>query len=236
MPTSSRPRRVRVSRRLANLALAGLTATAVLAGCGDGEEAINDSIPPEITLPPDGGEINDAHLDETPPVSTGAGEACDSIGVHSQMAMWNPSLADEMVDLECPWPWAPELQDLSGGAEDSSIEAAFEPARYADAFAVVDEERFGTCEVRAVAQADATGLVFGFDVGLRAETCADGGRPNVMLSLHEYATRAWRDAAANATPGSMVLGRWTVQVTGDDTASVDRLTAALQAAGAVPVG
>jgi hypothetical protein len=151
------------------------------------------------------------------------------------MAMWNPTLADEMVTIGCPWPWDPAFQGLTGGTEDPSIDAAFEPRLYADAFEVVDAERFGTCQVAASPADVDTGLVFGFDVAMHAESCADV-LPDVNLALHEYASRGFRDEAANATPGSMVLGRWVVQVTGDDTESVDRLAAALEAAGAVPVG
>jgi hypothetical protein len=202
----------------------------LLTGCSDGEQAINDPLPTETTLDPSF-PLDHNSFD---PVSTGAGEACDSVGVHSQMAMWNATLADEMVELECPWPWAPELQGLDGGTEDPSIDAPFEPHLYADVFAAIDAERFGTCEVRSVPQDESVGLVFGFDIGLHAETCADV-TPNVTVSLDEFATRAFRDEAANATPDALVLGRWLIQVTGSDADAIGRLTGVLEDQGAVTV-
>ena len=214
-------------------ALAGLVAVlavAAFAGCGDDEQAINDSLPPEPTFPP---SFPLEHEDGVE-VSTEAGQECDDIGVHSQMAMWNPTLADEMLETGCPWPWDPAFQDISGGTEDDAIDAPFEPRRYSDAFEVVDAQRFGTCQVAASPADVETGLVFGFDISMHAESCADV-LPNVSLKLHEYASRGFRDAAANDTPGAMVLGRWVVQVRGDDTASVQRLTEAMEGLGAVPV-
>jgi hypothetical protein len=205
---------------------------ALLGACSDGEQAIDDPLPPEPTFGPGDTTIPGGFDHEGSGITTDAGPECDAIGQHSQMAMWNATLADDMVELDCPWPWDPALQELDGGEADPAIDAEFEPNLYSDVFEMIGDEEFGVCEVRAVPQDDATGLVFGFDVGLRAETCGEGV-PDVALSVFEYADRGFRDQAANAIDGSLVLGRWVVQVAGDDTDGVERLTAALEDTGAV---
>jgi hypothetical protein len=213
------------------LVVAAVLAIVLTVGGDDGAPAVDDAVVagPEAstssTLP---GDVSVA-----PGPTTEAGPPCDDIGVHSSMAMWNPTLADEMLALDCPWPWDPALQGLEGGEEDPAIAAPFEGHAYAEVFALLDAERFGTCQVAAVPADPATGVVFGFDLSLRAETCV-GGLPDVVLAIDEYATRAHRDAAAGAADGALVLGRWTLGLTGTDTASIDRLTSALTAAGAVP--
>lgn len=158
---------------------------------------------------------------------------CDQLFVHSAMAMWNPSLADELLDYGCPFPFDPSSISMEGGAEDRSIQAPFEPTKYQDIFDVIASEQFGVCAVGRLPEESVAGFVYGFNVLVRAQTCADGD-PNVAVTIREYASRAHRDAAANSATGRVVhvLGRFVVSIDGADEAGVNRLDTAIQTLGA----
>jgi hypothetical protein len=220
--------------RPARGAAAGIVACVLLVACGD--EGGDDSAASTSTSPSPSSEVADGAGSSGSTASTTAGSSadCEAIGIHIQMAMWNPTLADEMLALGCPWPYAAELQGLAGGAEDPSIDEPFDGRPYTELFEVLDAELFGICQVAAVPQDPATGLVFGFDVGAQPDGCREGATVN--LHVMEWATQAHRDAAANAAPnGALVLGRWTVTVDGTDLDAAQRLATAVIALGATPV-
>jgi hypothetical protein len=213
--------------RPARGAAAGFLAGMLLLACGDDgtdETASSSSTAADAAEP----------SSSTATTTAGSSADCDAVGVHIQMAMWNPTLADEMLAIGCPWPYEPALQGLAGGAEDQSIDQPFEGRPYTDLFEVLDTELFGICQVAAVPQDPATGLVFGFDVGAQPDGCREGA--TVTMHVMEWATRGHRDAAANgAANGSLVLGRWTVTVDGTDLDAAQRLAGAVIALGATPV-
>lgn len=187
-------------------------------------ELPDDQPPSSVTFAPD-----DVHA------SLPTDPGCDQLYFHSAMAMWNPVLADELLDYECPFPFEPDQVSMEGGTEDPSIAADYEPRRYQEIFDIVAAEQFGMCSVARLGEPSVRGFVYGFGTKLRAESCANND-PNVEVIVREYATRAHRDEAANSsvdTPDrTLVLGRWTITLIGDDTADIDRLARRFEAIGA----
>lgn len=158
---------------------------------------------------------------------------CDQLYFHSAMAMWNPSLADEMLDFGCPFPFEAAEVSMEGGVEDPGFAARFEPRRYQELFDIVAAERLGICAVTRLEEPSVRGFVYGFDVRLKADTCKNND-PNTSLVAREYATRAHRDEAAHSLDADvvMVLGRWTITIDGTDADATQRLQSALAEIGA----
>ncbi len=157
---------------------------------------------------------------------------CDQLFFHATMAMFNPSLADELLLYDCPFPYDPAAISMEGGAEDPSIAAPYEPRPYQELFDVMTAERIGFCSFGRVAEPAVRGFVYGFTVAAKPETCA-GNDPTIEVVVREYASRAHRGEAANtlAAPVVQAYGRFTITVDGSDAAAVDRLAAAFVALG-----
>jgi hypothetical protein len=208
-----------------------LLACLLLYACG-GDDTTSSSSTSSVAGTGSTGATDETAGTTAPVVGTSAD--CDAVGIHMQMAMWNPTLADEMLGLGCPWPYQPELQGLVGGAEDPSIDQPFDGRPYTELFEVLDAELFGICQVAAVPAEPASGLVFGFDVGAQPDGCREAA--TVTMHVMEWATRGHRDAAANQSAnGALVLGRWTITVDGPDLDAAQRLARAVIALGATPV-
>ena len=158
-------------------------------------------------------------------------EGCDAQAYHNTMMMFDPLAADGLLDTGCPWPYDATIE-VAGGTEDPAIDEPFEPQRYAGVFDVIAAERYGMCSVATLADAQVNGFVFGFGVALNPAGCASGDA-TVQLVIREYASRAWRDTAANiaASAGGdehiVVLGRWVMTIAGSDAAGAARLVEAL---------
>jgi hypothetical protein len=144
-----------------------------------------------------------------------AAAGCDQLAFHSAMAMWNPALADEMLAADCPFPFEPESIDLSGGAEDPTIDAPFEPRPFQQIFDLLTAERAGICAVARLGEESVQGFVWGFEVKAQSDGCAEN-QPDLTIRVREYATRAHRDQAANELPAgsALVLGRWAIELDG----------------------
>lgn len=164
-----------------------------------------------------------------------SGECATTHAGHHIMA-WDSTMADEMVELDCPWPYEPFLVSTEGGEEDPALEAPFEPHRYQELSDVVGQADLGICTLASVADEPGDGFVFGFRYESSEPGCPTA-TSTVDLVAREYVTKAHRDAAAHAVEdgSSLVLGRWVLQVVGDDAAQRETLVAALVAEGAEPV-
>lgn len=160
-------------------------------------------------------------------------EGCDADAMHASMMMLDPLVADGLLESGCPWPYSADVV-IEGGAEDPSIAAAFEPRRYAEIFDLLTVDRLGMCSVLRLPDPVVDGFVFGFRTQLHPGGCADGVA-TVQLDMREYATRAWRDAAARAAADGgaaanvVVLGRWVITTGGDDPAASDSLAESIVA-------
>lgn len=149
------------------------------------------------------------------------------------MKMWNPTMADEMVDAECGWPYPPfELEPVEG-KDDPALDAAFEARRYSELWQVITAARFGTCAVATDVTGGGPGALFEFTYRLGPAGCP-GAQPDGELVVAEYGTEAQRDAAAVAAGDgtSLVLGRWNISLTG----RAEQLEPALVALGAQRAG
>ena len=172
--------------------------------------------------------------DEPAPVESGLSGPCASLHGGHNMMMWDPTMADEMAELDCGWPYEPFLVSTDGGAEDPAFDAApFEARRYADLWALTTSAGVGVCAVSTLPDAPADGFVFGFSYAVSEPGCP-GAEPAGHLVAREYATRAWRDMAAReVTDGeAFVLGRWVVSVAADDPAMAAALETGLIELGA----
>jgi hypothetical protein len=167
---------------------------------------------------------------------------CDAEEYHHTMMMFDPLVADGLLESGCTWPYDATIA-VGGGEEDPSIGAEFEPRRYAEIFDTIAEGQYGMCAVASLADERANGFVFGFRVPLNPAGCADGVSTFDVV-IREYVTRAWRDTAASAasaevvgagTGNAVVLGRWVVSLIGDDAAAVDDFAARLIDLGGVAV-
>lgn len=222
--TSRRGLAVTLAAVVLCLALAGGLAIWALAG-GDGASGAGEHA--------DHGEHTD-HGDHGEEVLAG----CDADAYHHTMMMFDPTAADDLLDSGCPWPYDATIE-LVGGAEDPSIAAAFEPHRYAQVFEIITRERFGMCAVSTLADERVDGFVFGFGVALNPAGCAENVS-TVQVDIREYATKAWRDSAANAAtaegvPHVVVLGRWVISIAGDDAEGAARFASLLEPLGGVIV-
>lgn len=145
----------------------------------------------------------------------GASSECESVHSGHQMKMWNPTMADEMVDSDCGWPYPPfELED-EPGEDVPGLDAAFEARHYSELWQVISAARFGTCSVATNVNGGAPGALFEFTYELGPPGCPDAV-PDGALVVAEYGTEAQRDAAATAEGDgmSLVLGRWHILLTG----------------------
>lgn len=165
-----------------------------------------------------------------------SGGCADVHSAHNVM-MWDSSMADEMVDADCGWPYEPFMVSTEGGEVDPAFDAApFEPRKYADLWNFLSAEVGATCTIAPIAE-DVEGLVFGFRYDLATEGCTEVGEGDVVVAAREFSARGLRDAAANDAEGDavLVLGRWTITVDGPP-AVVASTTAGLVDLGAVVVG
>lgn len=134
--------------------------------------------------------------------------------------MWNPVMADEMLDADCGWPHEPFLVDLEGGADDPGLTAAFEAVRYADLWTVISESGLGVCSVSTELEGspDEVGRAYGFRYLVAPPGCPQGEHTGA-LRVSEYGTEAQRDAAgvlaAAGSEAALVLGRVVIQLDGD---------------------
>jgi hypothetical protein len=209
------------------IAAAGLTAAvAVLAafavarpaGTNANSSAAGTSTPAAVTT----GGGHAGHGVQPAPADGACSETYNTNVMH-----WNPTNADQMVDLGCPWPYPPGAVTVTGGQEDPDLGAAFEPRRYQELWDLMRTADFGVCAVSRLVDPPDAGFVFGFDYPLEPKACLDN-QPTVTLTVSEYATRAQRDAAAHASSANvnLVLGRWVLKIDGDD-ADARRLADAL---------
>lgn len=198
----------------------GAAVVLLVLALGSGDDSTSTASPAA-----DGATMQDHEMGDALP-------GCDQAAMHSVMMMFNPTVADGLIDGTCPWPYDARI-DLSGGAEDASLAAPFEPRRYQELFDLFTSMRYGVCNVSTLPDPIDNGFVFGFGVGLRPEGCGEGGA-TANVTIREYATRAWRDAASAADPAvsPMVLGRWAITVDGTDAAAVEALMLELTALGA----
>lgn len=164
-----------------------------------------------------------------------SGECAATHGGHHIMA-WDSTMADDMAELDCPWPYEPFLVSKEGGREDPALEAPFEPRRYEELSGAVGDAGLGICTLASVADEPGDGFVFGFRYESSEPGCPTA-TSTVDLVAREYVTKAHRDAAAHAVEDgtSLVFGRWALQVVGDDAAQRETLVAALVGLGAEPV-
>ncbi len=161
---------------------------------------------------------------------------CAAVHEGHDLMGWNPTMADEMLDSGCGWPYPPFEVDEAGGQADPALDEPFEPRPYADLWDVMSAADLGVCTVASLPEEPGDGFVFGFRYEGSEPGCATG-TGTIDLVAREHVTRAHRDAAANAlTEGSVfVLGRWSLQVLTDDQTEADRLTAQLTELGALAV-
>lgn len=162
-----------------------------------------------------------------------SGPCADLHSGHNAM-MWDSTMADEMVDLDCGWPYAPFGVEDPGGAPDPAFDAApFEPHLYADLWSAFSSLA-ATCTIGHVPGGQ-DGLVFGFRYSLDTEVCDESGG-DLVVEAREYVSRPARDAAANEAPApAVVLGRWVLDVAGPGDAEA-AVVAALEEMGGVAVG
>ncbi len=203
--------------------LVGLVAVVMVLRAGsDDRDVADDSTSTQLTTtvasPVDGSE---------------AVGACENVHAGHQMKMWNPTMADEMVDADCGWPYPPFELEPAEGEDDASLDAAFEPRRYSEIWQVITAARLGTCAVATDLNGGGPGALFEFTYSVGPAGCPEA-RPDGELVVAEYGTEAQRDAAANeAGDGiSMVLGRWNVRLTG----RAEQLESALVEIGAQRAG
>ncbi len=170
-------------------------------------------------------------------------EGCDPVAYHNTMMMFDPFAADGLLDLGCPWPYDATIA-VAGGQENPEITAEFVPRRYAEIFDLISAEQYGMCAVASLPDETVNGFVFGFRVALNEAGCADGVSTFDVV-LREYATKAWRDAAAGVAAADVieagagrvvVLGRWVVAVIGAHEATVDAFAEQLVPLGGVSMG
>lgn len=163
----------------------------------------------------------------------------DCVNLHAShgIAMWNPSMADEMTAAGCPFPYDPFLPPLEGGEEDPSLTAPFEARMYTDLWQLLSAADLGLCKVTTMDEPSEDGLAFGFRYVAGPPGCPDP-EGAVAMEVREYVTRPWRDAQAHASTSdrTFVLGRWVIGVAptdAGDPAAVDAIATELDGLGAV---
>lgn len=167
-------------------------------------------------------------------------EQCKNAHAGHSAMMWNPTMADEMLDAGCGWPYEPFLVELDGGRDSPDIDVEFTPARYADLWTAISTGSVGVCSVGTdvdgtdLPDEARTGRAFGFDYQLGPQGCPDA-TPTGSLTVSEYGTEAQRDAAAVALAADgtevFVVGRWVISLGGD----TPGIASALEQLGAVAV-
>lgn len=163
------------------------------------------------------------------------GAECQNLHAGHGIAMWNSAMADEMTAAGCPFPYAPFDPPMEGGEEDPTIAAPFEPRLYDDLWQVYSELGLGVCQVATLDEESVDGFAFGFRYAVGPPGCPDLDGEAAVVA-REYVTRAHRDAHANAaaSPETLVLGRWVLQVEGTPE-RVSELIAGLEGIGAARV-
>ena len=194
--------------RQAALCVAALVVLAASCGGSDGDA---DATP---TTGAGGTEQPDGSAQEP---STASGDCADVHAGHSAM-MWNPTMADEMLDADCGWPYEPFLVDLDGGTDDPELTAPFEATRYSELWSAISSSGIGVCSVGTELEGDGVGRAFGFTYRVAPPGCPDAS-PTGAVHVAEFGTEAQRDLAAvtAAADGAetFVLGRWVITLEGD---------------------
>lgn len=155
------------------------------------------------------------------PPATGTPASCEG-GVHEghNLMSWDPTMADEMLDRGCGWPYEPFVSSGAGGREDPTLAAPFEPRRYAELWDLLGRADVGVCSVSSLPDPPADGFAFGFRYAV-AEPGCPGAAATVDLVAREYVGRGPRDAAAHAVDDgarAFVLGRWALSLSDGDLA------------------
>ncbi len=197
--------------------------------------AIGLAVVPSIDLSLDG---SSSDADTTLPTTTAVPDACSDAHTAHNVAMWDPTMADEMLEAGCPWPYEPFMTPTDGGEQNPNLAAPFEPRLYSELWDALQEADFGVCAVAALAEQSGDGFVFGFRYEVRPGGCEEGEQV-AELVVREHVTRAWRDAAAAALGAEgpvLVLGRWTFTVENATDFAANRLFETLVALGAVTAG
>jgi hypothetical protein len=226
VPSPTSPRR---SPLVFGLGLAAVIVVAIGAviGLTSGDDPADDDA---------GGAVSSSPGDAAgAPVAQPLGEECQNLHAGHGIAMWNSAMADEMTTAGCTFPYAPFDPPLAGGQEDPTIAAPFEPRLYDELWQVFSGLGLGVCQVATLAEESVDGYAFGFRYAVGPAGCPDLDGDAAVVA-REYVTRAHRDAHADAaaSPTTLVLGRWVLQVEGAP-GQVAELMAGLRGIGAVPV-
>lgn len=166
----------------------------------------------------------------------GLSGACAEAHEGHATSMWDPTMADEMVDAGCPWPYEPFVPEEAEGdapADDPSLDAPFEAHRYAEVWTAISSTDVGVCRIAARTDDAVPDRAFGFAYEVGPGGCPDG-RPTGAVVVDEFATEGGRDAAARRAADAgpaLVLGRWAISLEGD----ADAVGPELEALGARPV-
>lgn len=140
---------------------------------------------------------------------------CEQLAYHSQMAMWNSTLADDLLDFGCAFPIL--LGTTTGTVPSSAppLAVEFGPLRYQGVVAGLQRAGFEVCTEVRVVEAPGNGFVYGFIFHLRQVSCVSDSA-EIELVVREYATREHRDAAARRMADRdgdlmpLALGRWVI--------------------------
>lgn len=186
----------------------------------------------------DGGddEVTDNPFDDQVSMPVDDGTPCGQVHAGHNVMMWDSTMADQMVEADCGWPYEPFMVSTDGGEEDPAFDAApFEPRMYADLWNFLSDEVGATCTIGSIFE-EVEGLVFGFRYELATDACTEMGEGDVVVSAREYSARGLRDAAAHEAEGDavLVLGRWTITIDAADDL-VESTAAGLVDMGAVRV-
>lgn len=197
--------------------------------------AVGLAVVPSIDLT---GDPEVAVVDTTAPTTTVELDACGEAHLAHSEAMWDPSMADEMLDAGCPWPYEPFVTSTEGGTENPNLAAAFEARRYSDLWDALQAADLGVCSVAVLPEPPGDGVAFGFRYEVRPGGC-EGTEQVAELVVREHVTRAWRDAQASemgALGPVVVLGRWTLTVDNATEFASNRVFETLIGLGAVTAG
>ena len=161
-------------------------------------------------------------------------DECASAHAGHNLMMWNPVMADEMLDAGCPWPYPPF--DVAGGGDDvggsDAASPPFEARRYDELWTMLGDAGLGVCEVRSLPDPPAEGFAFGFVYAVAEPGCPDRDDA-VEMQVREYVGVTARDRAATQTEAPLVLGRWVVSFDGGDEGRRTELRASVIELGAV---
>ncbi|MGY6501504.1 MAG: hypothetical protein ACXIVQ_11520 [Acidimicrobiales bacterium] len=176
-------------------------------------------------------------------VDTSASEAtgpalpaeCENLHAGHDHMMWNPVMADEMTEADCPWPYEPFVVAADGGQVDESIAAHFEPVLYSELWDMFGRSDLGVCQVALLPDEPDDGLVFGFTYTVSQPGCAEDAE-RVDVVVREFVARGWRDHHAGEASSQRVLvfGRWVIEIDGSSPIA-DTIVGGLGDLGAVTV-